>query len=387
MIGGRTFISKFTERRRTSSSEHHKLCLQKIFKKKASWDLIIHPEDEVGQAAVLKEANALLARTESTTFDNQGTGDQSGNKKKLISPFAVRKGGAQNASELASTRTSVPLHPRGDRVVQFMYWRPSCREGRSCLSEATDSTILIWDKGTTRWLDTKKEATRASKISLNLVDAVVAQSGKDVEDSLKVSTQVLTNAPQTTYHRMSQYDLINVGSIPTRIDERFDNDSHRTFMHNDHAKIKKADAIKCCTIKLKLIDDMVANSGNDGEDSLMVSSTVLMNAEVLNTIGKCMVQFNLCYMGAIPERIDRRNDITLDRYNARWDHSHCTSMKKDHGRVKKEDVLQWQADFNLFLPEHCLPSMVQGPILLFIFGCSLDLLKPTVPRYKKRRRK
>ena len=99
--------------------------------------MIIHPEDEEGQAAVLKEANALLARTESTTFDNQGTGDQSGNKKKLISPFAVRKGGAQNASELASTRTSVPLHPRGDRVVQFMYWRPSYRERRSCLSEAT----------------------------------------------------------------------------------------------------------------------------------------------------------------------------------------------------------------------------------------------------------
>ena len=76
MIGGRTFISKFTERRRTSSSEHHKLCLRKIFKKKASWDLIIHPEDKEDQAAVLLEAASLLVGTESATIGNhkeQGT--------------------------------------------------------------------------------------------------------------------------------------------------------------------------------------------------------------------------------------------------------------------------------------------------------------------------
>ena len=327
-----------------------------------------------------KQADVLLAETESAMIGDQRTGDQRTNKKKLISPFAVCDEGARNASELESNRTSVPLHARGHRVIQFMYWRPSFREGRSCLSEATKSTILIWDKGTTRWLDTKKEATRASKNSLKLVNVVMVQSGKDGLKSI--------------YQRMLQYNMINVGTIPTRIDERFDmtvagynahwDHSHRTFMHNDHAKIKKADATKCCTIKLKLINNMVANSGNDGEDSLMVSPIVLTNTKVLNTIGKRMVQFNLCNVGAIPEQIDRQNDITVDGYNDRWDHSHCTSMKKDHNRVKKEDVLQWQAEINMFLPEHCLPSMVQGPMLLFIFGCSLVFLELTVPRYKRR---
>lgn len=29
----------------------------------------------------------------------------------------------------------------------------------------------------------------------------------------------------------------------------------------------------------------------------------------------------------------------------------------------------------------CLPSMVQAPMILLIFGCSLVFLEPTVPRY------
>ena len=119
----------------------------------------------------------------------------------------------------------------------------------------------------------------------------------------------------------------------------------------------------------------------------MVSKTVLTNAEVLNTIEKRMVQFKLCNVGTTPERIDRRNDIIVDGHDARWDQSHCTSMKNDHSKIKKGDVLQWQANINMFLPKHCLLSMVQGPMLLFLFGYNLVCLKPTGPRYKKRQRK
>ena len=118
----------------------------------------------------------------------------------------------------------------------------------------------------------------------------------------------------------------------------------------------RKEAIKGSKVSLELVDAVVAKSGKDGEDSLKVSTQVLTNAKTLKSIYARMVQYDLSDVGTIPIRIDGRTDMTVEGYNARWDHSRRISMHSDHAKIKKADLLQWQEDINMFMNETSIDS-------------------------------